>query len=203
MNLDLNLMRVFDVLLEERSVTRTGARLGLTQSAVSHALSRLRYMLSDDLFVRGPSGMQPTPRAVEMGPQVHAALNQLLAALAPSDFDPATSERRFAVVAGAYASAILAPPIASRLAEVAPQSELVIAELAMDVLERMDARRVDFMVGSVLAAPERYARETILTEELVWVVRTGNPLIQGNRVDLGHPGFRSACGHRTQPAGPD
>jgi DNA-binding transcriptional LysR family regulator len=184
MNLDLNLMRVFDVLLEERSVTRTGARLGLTQSAVSHALNRLRYMLSDDLFVRGPAGMQPTPRAVEMGPQVHAALNQLLAALSPSDFDPATSERRFAVVAGAYASAILAPPIASRLAEAAPQSELIIAELAMDVLERMDARRVDFMVGSVLAAPERYARETILTEELVWVVRTGNPLFQRERVDL-------------------
>ena len=184
MNLDLNLMRVFDVLLEERSVTRTGARLGLTQSAVSHALNRLRYMLSDDLFVRGPAGMQPTPRAVEMGPQVHAALNQLLAALSPSDFDPATSERRFAVVAGAYASAILAPPIASRLAEAAPQSELIIAELAMDVLERMDARRVDFMVGSVLAAPERYARETILTEELVWVVRTGNPLFQRERTDL-------------------
>ena len=183
-NLDLNLMRVFDVLLEERSVTRTGARLGLTQSAVSHALNRLRYMLNDELFVRGPGGMHPTLRAVEMGPQVHAALSQLQAALAPSDFDPATSERRFAVVAGAYASAILAPPLASRLAESAPQSELMIAELSLDVLERMDARRVDFMVSSVLAAPERYARETILTEELVWVVRTGNPAFQRDRIDL-------------------
>src|SRR5512141_1968947 len=172
-NLDLNLMRVFDVLLEERSVTRTGARLGLTQSAVSHALNRLRYMLSDELFMRGPAGMQPTPRAVEMGPQVHAALNQLQAALAPSDFDPATSERRFAVVTGAYASAILAPPVASRLAEVAPQSELMIAELAPD-----------FLVGSVLAAPERFARETILTEQLVWVVRAGHPVFQGERIDL-------------------
>ena len=163
-NLDLNLLRVFDVLLEERSVTRTGARLGLTQSAVSHALNRLRYMLNDELFVRGPAGMQPTPRAVEMGPQVHAAMNQLQAALAPADFDPAVSERRFGVVTGAYASAILAPPLASRLAQDAPHAELMIAELALDVLERMDARRVDFMVGSVLAAPERYARETILTE---------------------------------------
>jgi len=181
---DLNLLRVFDVLLEERSVTRTGARLGLTQSAVSHALNRLRYSLGDELFVRGPAGMQPTPRAVEMGPQVHAALNQLQAALAPSDFDPATSERRFAVVTGAYASAILAPPLASRLAEAAPQAELMIAELALDVLERMDARRVDFMVGSVLAAPERFARETILTEELVWVVRTNHPAFQGERIDL-------------------
>nr|MEA2799164.1 hypothetical protein [Phenylobacterium sp.] len=184
MNQDLNLLRVFDVLLEERSVTRTGARLGLTQSAVSHALNRLRYMLSDELFVRGPAGMQPTPRAVEMGPQVHAALNQLQAALAPSDFDPATSERRFAVVTGAYASAILAPPVASRLAEVAPQSELMIAELALDVLERLDARRVDFLIGSVLAAPERFARETILTETLVWVVRTAHPAFQGEAIDL-------------------
>lgn len=183
-NLDLNLLRVFDVLLEERSVTRTGARLGLTQSAVSHALNRLRYMLSDDLFVRGTAGMQPTPRAVEMGPQVHAALNQLQAALAPSDFDPAISERRFAVVTGAYASAILAPPVASRLAEVAPHAELMIAELALDVLERMDARRADFLVGSVLAAPERYARETIFTEELVWVVRAAHPAFQSARIDM-------------------
>src|SRR3954451_10985148 len=103
MIVDLNLLRVFDVMLEERSVTRAGARLGLTQSAVSHALNRLRYALSDDLFVRGPSGMQPTPRALEMGPQVHAAFVQLQAALAPADFSPATSERRFALAAGTYA----------------------------------------------------------------------------------------------------
>jgi DNA-binding transcriptional LysR family regulator len=182
--IDLNLLRVLDVLLEERSVTRTGTRLGLTQSAVSHALNRLRYILNDELFVRGPAGMQPTPRAVEMGPQVHAALNQLQAALAPSDFDPATSERRFTLVMGAYASAILAPPVASRLAEAAPLSELIIAELAPDILERADARRVDFMVGGVLAAPERFARETLVTEALTWVVRAGHPLTQRNRVDL-------------------
>src|SRR6185437_17118703 len=98
---DLNLLRVFDVLLEERNVTRAGARLGLTQSAVSHALNRLRYSLNDELFVRGPSGMQPTPRALEMGPQVHAALSQLQAAIVLSDFDPAVSERRFTLSAGA------------------------------------------------------------------------------------------------------
>jgi len=184
MNIDLNLLRVFDVLLEERSVTRTGVRLSLSQSAVSHALNRLRYMLGDELFVRGPAGMQPTPRAVEMGPQVHAALNQLQAALAPSDFDPATSERRFGVITGAYASAILAPAVARQLAQVAPQAELSIAELSLDVLERMDARRGDFLVGSVLAAPERFARETIITEQLSWVVRRDHPLFQDEAVDL-------------------
>jgi DNA-binding transcriptional LysR family regulator len=184
MNVDLNLLRVLDVLLEERSVTRAGARLGLTQSAVSHALNRLRYLLVDELFIRGPSGMQPTPRAVEMGPQVHAALIQLQAALAPSDFDPATTERRFVVVSGAYASAVLVPPVVSRLAQSAPLSELIIAELTSDLVERIDARRVDFTIGGVLAAPERFARETILTEELTWVVRAGHPLAERSHIDL-------------------
>jgi DNA-binding transcriptional LysR family regulator len=184
MMLDLNLLRVLDVLLEERSVTRTGSRLGLTQSAVSHALNRLRFVLNDELFTRGPTGMQPTQRAVDMGPQVHAALNQLQAALSPADFDPATSERRFSVVAGPYASAILVPPVVNRLAVAAPHVDLAIVELAPDVLDRIDARRIDFMVGGVLAAPERFARETILTEALAWVVRTDHPLMERNQIDL-------------------
>jgi DNA-binding transcriptional LysR family regulator len=181
---DLNLLRVFDVMLEERNVTRAGARLGLTQSAVSHALSRLRYALNDELFVRGPSGMQPTPRALEMGPQVHAALNQLQAALTFPDFDPASSEQRFTMVAGAYACGVLAPPVVERLARDAPLSELVIVEQTADMLERLDARRVDFLVGGVVAAPERFARETILTESLAWVVRAGHPLLGGGEIDL-------------------
>lgn len=181
---DLNLLRVFDVLLEERNVTRAGARLGLTQSAVSHALNRLRYALNDELFVRGSSGMQPTPRALEMGPQVHAALSQLQSAMASSDFDPAVSERRFTMVAGVYACAVLAPPLVARLSAEAPMSDLAIVEQAADVLDRLDARRVDFLIGGVVAAPERFARETILTETLAWVVRAGHPLAQANRVDL-------------------
>jgi DNA-binding transcriptional LysR family regulator len=181
---DLNLLRVFDVLLEERNVTRAGARLGLTQSAVSHALNRLRYALDDELFVRGPSGMQPTPRALEMGPHVHAALSQLQAALTLPDFDPATSERRFTAISGAYACGILVPPLVGRLAAEAPLCELVIAEQTPDLVERLDARRVDFLVGGVVAAPERFARETIMTETLAWVVRTGHPLAQRASVDL-------------------
>ena len=184
MNLDLNLLRVLDVLLEERNVTRAGARLGLTQSAVSHALSRLRYMLGDELFVRGPSGMQPTPRAVEMGPQVHAALTQLQAAIAPPDFDPATSERRFTLATGAYACAILAPALVSRMAEEAPLAELALSELSSDMARRIDARRADFLVGGVLTAPPRFARDVLMTESLVWLVRPGHPLSRLKHVDL-------------------
>lgn len=181
---DLNLLRVFDVMLEERNVTRAGSRLGLTQSAVSHALNRLRYSLGDELFVRGPSGMQPTPRALEMGPQVHAALNQLQAALTTPDFDPRRSERRFTVAAGVYACGIMAAPLVSRLAEEAPLAELAIVERAGDVAERLDARRLDFMIGGVASAPDRFARDTILTETMAWVVASDHPLAAAGSVSL-------------------
>ena len=184
MNLDLNLLRVFDVMLEERSVTRAGTRLGLTQSAVSHALNRLRYALSDELFVRGPSGMQPTPRALEMGPQVHAALIQLQAAVAPADFAPASSERRFSVVAGTYTCAVLTPPLVSRLSAQAPLAELVMAQYTPDIIDSMDSHRLDFFVAGVLTAPPRFAREVVLTDSLVWVVRADHTMARAPKVDL-------------------
>jgi DNA-binding transcriptional LysR family regulator len=182
--LDLNLLRVFDVMLEERSVTRAGARLGLSQSAVSHALNRLRYALNDELFVRGPAGMHPTARAIEMGPHVHAALVQLQAAIAPADFSPATSERRFVMVAGTYVCAVLAPPLVARLAEAAPLSELAIGLHTPDVFDRLDSHKVDFIVGGVVAAPGRFVREVIAHERLAWLVRASHPLAQLERVEL-------------------
>lgn len=196
---DLNLLRVFDVLLEERNVTRAGARLGLTQSAVSHALSRLRYALNDELFVRGPSGMQPTPRALEMGPQVHAALNQLQAAITLPDFDPRTSERRFTIAAGAYACGVLVPPLVSQLAAQAPLAELAVIERAPDTVERLDTRRLDFLVGGVAAAPERFTRETIMSETLVWVVARDHPLAAAKAVTLE---MLAATSHAKIAAGP-
>src|SRR5882672_1496076 len=96
-SLDLNLLRVFDALMEERSVTRAGARLGLTQSAVSHALGRLRHLLKDELFERAHDGMLPTPRAVEIGPRLREGLYQLQLALAPAEFVAAETERRFTI----------------------------------------------------------------------------------------------------------
>ena len=178
-SLDLNLLRVFDVLLEEQNATRAGARLGLSQSAVSHALSRLRYALNDELFVRDPRGLKPTPRSIEIGPQVHAALSQLQAAFAPPSFDPETTDRRFTLAAGAYACAVLVPEVVAHMAVEAPSAELVIVEAAADVMDQMDSRRADFLIGSALSAPPRLVQETLLTETLAWVVRYEHPLPSG------------------------
>lgn len=175
-SLDLNLLRVFDVLLEERSVTRTGARLGLTPSAVSHALSRLRYHLDDELFQRDARGMQPTRRALEIGPSLHSALAQLQSALTPTDFEPAVSDHRFNIVAGAYACVVLMPAVVVELQAKAPGVLLQIEEGPQDLAEQLDSGQVDFVVASFGSAPERFARERLMVEGLAWVVRADHPL---------------------------
>src|SRR5262244_136727 len=109
LSLDLNLLRVFDSLVEERSVTRAGERLGLSQSAISHALNRLRYILSDELFVRVSDGMRPTPRASEIAPRLREGLLQLQLALAPAEFLPERTDRRFTITCGEYIGTVLVP----------------------------------------------------------------------------------------------
>src|SRR3546814_2267624 len=81
-----------------------GARLGLTQAAVSQALGRVRQSIGDPLFVRAPGGLQPTARAIEIAPGVRVGLSQLRTALSPSAFDPGTADRRFTIAAGSYRS---------------------------------------------------------------------------------------------------
>jgi DNA-binding transcriptional LysR family regulator len=181
---DLNLLRVFDVLLEERSVTRAGARLGLTQSAVSHSLARLRHMLNDELFVRGPMGMHPTPRALEVGARLHGPMAQLQAVLGPAAFDPATTERRFTIAAGAYAAAVLAPPLIGRLAALAPHAALVVNSYGPDLLDQLDTRTSDFAIAGVISAPPRFAHATLIAEELVWALGPGSPMAGRSAVTL-------------------
>ena len=96
-SLDLNLLLVFEAILREGSVARAAERLHLSQPATSHALSRLRHRLKDQLFVRTPAGMTPTPRAERLARPVRRALDELQLALEPDAFSPATAERSFVV----------------------------------------------------------------------------------------------------------
>src|SRR3954451_13086285 len=96
---DLNLLRVFDALMRERSVTRAGEQIGLSQPAVSQALNRLRALLDDQLFVRRGAEMLPTPRAEALGPAIRDALAQVEVALTGDRrFDPATAERAYTLI---------------------------------------------------------------------------------------------------------
>src|ERR1700722_10418129 len=94
---DLNLLVVFDAIERERSVTRAANALGLSQPAVSHALTRLRWLLKDQLFVRSPDGMVPTPRASSIVLPVREAILQLRSALQLEVFDPAIASQTFSI----------------------------------------------------------------------------------------------------------
>ena len=106
--LDLNLLRVFDVVMVERNVTRAAERLSMTQPAVSNALRRLREAMGEELFIPGSTGVTPTPHAITLWPAIRDALAGLRELLDPQGFDPAQDERRFTLaMADATAAAIL------------------------------------------------------------------------------------------------
>jgi DNA-binding transcriptional LysR family regulator len=174
--LDLNLLRVFDALLQEESVSRAGLRLGLSQSAVSHALGRLRQALGDELFRRGPAGMQPTARALEIGPAVHAALAQIQAALAPQTFDPAAAERPFTVIGTPYTSAVLVPELIARLRQQAPRAGLRVTSFGWDAIENLEIGRADAALGAFDGATDPFDYQPLFTETMVWVLRAGHAL---------------------------
>ena len=97
-SVDLNLLVTFEAVLTERSVSAAAERLGVTQSAVSHALRRLRAVFHDQLLVRGPAGMEPTPRALQIADVVSEALGQIEQVISQQrGFDPGSSERSFTV----------------------------------------------------------------------------------------------------------
>ncbi|HEV2098355.1 MAG TPA: LysR family transcriptional regulator [Stellaceae bacterium] len=173
--LDLNLLRVFDALIEERSVTRAGERLGLTQSAISHALNRLRYVLEDDLFVRGPEGMQPSPRATEIAPRLRQGLLHLQRALTPADFVPAQTNRHFTVTCGEYVGTVLVPALIARLRAEAPNAEFRIRPSNTGVTEALLAGRADLAIGSFRRIPEWFEHEKLFSETRVWVVAADHP----------------------------
>ena len=177
--LDLNLLRVFDALAEERSVTRAGERLGLTQSAVSHALNRLRYALEDELFLRGPDGMTPTPRAVEIWPELKRGLLQLQHALTTTEFVPAEADRIFRISASSYIGEVLMPRVVARVREAAPQVQIHIRALGPNVAENLDNGQVDLAIGFFGRISDVFMRETLFEERLVWAVRADHPVGRG------------------------
>jgi len=177
--LDLNLLRVFDALMAERSATRAGSRLGLSQSAVSHALGRLRDLLSDELFLKGPDGMVPTARARAIGPRLHAALLELQSIFADGRFDPARSDARLSLSVDPYARSILLPRIVARCRMEAPAMELRIRPGVAGAAEALDTGQLDVSISRYRRVPERFGVHELMTERHVWALRRDHPAAQG------------------------
>jgi len=169
MDLDLNLLRVFDKLMELRSVTRAADRLGLTQSAVSHALGRLRRALDDPLFERAAQGLQPTARATDMAPGIREGLRRLQDTLAPPRFEEGRASRRFTIAAGSYFCALLIPPLIERARREAPNVSFTIVPATEHLAEAFHRGTLDLALGSFPRVPGQFRTEILFEEEMVWI----------------------------------
>jgi len=174
--IDLNLLQTFDALFELRSTTRAADRLGLTQSAVSHALRRLRESLDDPLFVRVGRSLQPTARAIEMAPEVHAGLVQLRGALSPVQFDPMKIHRTVTLAVGSYFCTLIAPQLIGWAREAAPGITFRLVPLTADLPALLEAGSVDMAIGLFEQVPHRFVTEPVLSDEFAWIAATNHPL---------------------------
>jgi DNA-binding transcriptional LysR family regulator len=190
--LDLNLLRVFDEVMAERSLTRAARNLSLTQPAVSNALRRLREALGDELLRRSGHGIEPTPRARALWPSVREALRQLQASIVPSLFVPGDATSTFVLAMADATAAELVPGMVQTLEAEAPGVSMRVVPLTTrDPRRLLDEQAADLAVGyfpAVLAdltaraqAGEAvaFSHQRLYGGEYVCVMRQGHPLASG------------------------
>ncbi len=178
-SIDLNLLVVFQAVYQEKSLTRAGARLNCTASAVSHALARLRASLDDPLFIRQGNSMEPTAMAERMYADCAPALDKLMRTLYASDaFNPATAPRAFTLGLNDYVASVLLPPLLRRLAVEAPSVRLVIRP---SNYEHREALLIDGALDLLLGCNQKYGatihREFLFADRDVCIVRSDHPRI--------------------------
>lgn len=182
--MDLNLLVVFHHLMRERHVSRAANALGLSQPAVSNALRRLRTRLGDELFLRTPTGMEPTPYAQQLAGPLAQALDTLRDALnVRASFDPATSTRCFTVAMSDVGETYFLPVLMDALAREAPKVTLRCTSVADTALrEDMVQGRVDLALGSLPQLQAGFFQQALFRQPYVVLMRQGHPLAQRPQV---------------------
>jgi DNA-binding transcriptional LysR family regulator len=178
---DLNLLRILDALYRHRSVNLAAAEIGVSPSAISHALGRLRQNFEDELFVKGVDGMVPTTFVIELAEPIAEALRHLGKVLGPQQFEPKTSLRQFKVRANTHAAALLLPEVIRRLRDEAPNATMMIdCEYSKSIADELDASLVDVVIGAFSNLPSRLDSEILFSDRWCWVMRADHPVLQGD-----------------------
>ena len=176
--LDLNLLRVLDVLLQTRSVTRAGERLGLSQPATSRQVARLRQSLGDPLLVRAAKGYVPTPRAEALAPLARTALDAARAVFERTGFDPASSTRTFRIATTDYGLLAVAGPASLQIGKAAPALQLVFEPWSDATLADMAQGHVDLALYADDPLPPDFHARELFTERYAALLRADHPLTQ-------------------------
>jgi DNA-binding transcriptional LysR family regulator len=179
--LDGGLLLVFRELLRTGRASLVAERLGLSQPAISHALSRLRDLFGDPLFVRRPHGFEPTRRAIALGPQVEALIALAGEALDPdAGFDPARTVRMFRMAAPEFVTALIGATLLNRLRSVAPGVTFGVGHADEEAAFRsLRTGEIDLALGRFGAARPGYVVEPLFEDAYCCVARQGHPTVGG------------------------
>ena len=188
-SLDLNLLRVFDEVMKERSLTRAAHNLSLTQPAVSNALRRFREFIGDDLIKRNGHAMLPTPRALALWPAVRETLSQLQEVLSPSTFSPAEANTTFVLAMADATAAKLMPGLVKVMDLEAPGVSIRVVPLTTrDPRRLLDQEQADLAIGYFPATfadltaraqsgeTVSFSQQRLYSGEYVCVMRHDHPL---------------------------
>jgi DNA-binding transcriptional LysR family regulator len=180
-NFDLNLLRVFDAILQTRSVTTAASNLHLTQPAVSKQLNRLRELLEDPLFVRTNDGMAPTPRAEALAGPIRQALSEVRNAIEQQlGFDPGTSDRTFRIFMNDVGQMALLPRVLAVIVKEAPLVNIQTVQIPTLRMRSvgLESGDVDLAVGYFEEFDGSMHRQVLFEEHYVGMVRAGHPTIR-------------------------
>ena len=176
---DLNLLLIFEALISECHVSRAAQKVFLSQSAMSHALNRLRDQLDDPLLVRTEKGLQPTQKALAMLPQVRSALELIERTIQPEqDFNPATSDRTFHIACTDYFEAVILPSFVQHIQKVAPEVKVEVQMITEDgSKDPLEQRKADIVIGldATQTLPSHLISEPWLSEDVVCLCSNSHP----------------------------
>lgn len=177
---DLNLLTVFDAVMQEQNITRAAHNLGMSQPAVSNAVARLKVMFNDELFMRQGRGIQPTQRARQLFGPIRQALQLIRNELPSSVFQPESSTRLFKLAICSPCDMRFAPRIMESINEQAPSVQLHLdAEFDRLLSERMRYQEIDFVIDYARFDDQGFSSTEIFKDELVVIASKTHPRIQG------------------------
>ncbi|ENB7487993.1 transcriptional regulator LeuO [Citrobacter koseri] len=177
---DLNLLTVFDAVMQEQNITRAAHSLGMSQPAVSNAVARLKVMFNDELFVRYGRGIQPTARAYQLFGSVRQALQLVQNELPGSGFEPASSERVFHLCVCSPLDNILTSLIYNRVEKIAPNIHVVFkSSLNQNTEHQLRYQETEFVIGYEEFRRPEFTSVSLFKDEMVLVASRKHPRISG------------------------
>ncbi len=176
---DLNLVLIFDAIMQEQSVTAAAQRLAMTQPAVSNALTRMRHTWHDPLFVKAGRGLKPTPFARTLWQQIAAPLSEIRHAVTPPDFDPVSSEQTFRIALTDGLTSLYWGPLRQHIEACAPGINIHAVPYLGRMTQQLEDAEVDLVLGSADAGSEHVQMQVLFENPFVVAMAPNHSLAKG------------------------